>query len=141
MALIGIRKARRQFKEAPNLALQGLRKGLFIEGEKIMTAAKQMAPVDLGNLKNSGFVSLPEVLPNRRSVELTLAFGGPAGAGNQGGVTNARKVGYAVIQHEDCSLNHPGHGRCKYLQIPVNRAKRGMSRRVGRHIDAEVRKL
>ena len=106
-----------------------------------MTSAKQIVPVDLGNLKNSGFVSLPEVGPNRKTVTVILAFGGPAGSGNHDNKTNKEPVGYAIIQHFDCTLNHPGHGQCRYLSKPVNRARKGLQNRVKKHIDEAVRRI
>jgi len=87
--------------------------------EEVMTAAKRVVPVDLGNLMNSGHVQGPNL--KAATLEVLLGFGGPAGAGNHGGQTNKQDVGYAEKVHENMNPNihwqRPGSGP-KYLENP-----------------------
>lgn len=107
-------------------ALQATKQALFMEGEGIMAQAKELVPVDTGNLRASGHVRLPEA--RQSAVSVQLGFGGPAGAG-----TNAEDVGYAVIVHEDLNAFHEV-GTAKYLEMPVSQAKRGLSKRIADHV-------
>ena len=77
--------------------------GLFEAGNMIMTDAKRRVPVDLGNLKGSGYVTAPTATPGGTHVE--VGFGGPA-------------AGYAIYVHEDLSAHHPV-GEAKYLENAV----------------------
>lgn len=81
-----------------------LRGALFRRCEAIMTRSKdEFVPVELGNLKNTGHVSID---PNKLVV--TLAYGGPG-------------VDYAVIQHERLDFQHRVGGP-KYLERPLMEA-------------------
>lgn len=138
MRIKGLGALRAQMRRKPAQALQGMRRGLFQEAEGIMTQSKQaFVPVDTGTLRASGFVELPMVTPN--GVQVALGFGGPAGSGNQNGQTNSKAVGYAVPVHENCQAFH-AVGSCKYLEIPLKRAQRGMAKRLRADVDAELRK-
>lgn len=70
----------------------------------IMTEAKQRAPVDVGTLRNSGYVTLPSRQGGDTFVE--AGFGGAAKA-------------YAVRQHEELSYRHEV-GEAKYLENAIN---------------------
>jgi hypothetical protein len=105
------RKIERIAREFPNRVERSLR----VEAELVMTDSKKnYVPVDLGALRDSGFVGNVE----RRGEELsvTLAFGGPTAP-------------YAIIQHERPDFVHPV-GSWKYLEIPLNQAIPGMARRI-----------
>ena len=54
-------------------------------------------------------------------VSVTLGYGGAA-------------QDYAVVQHEDESLNHPNGGEAKYLEKPLLRRLAGMGERIGREV-------
>lgn len=115
------------------LALEGpkaLAAGMYEEAEGTMTVAKTLTPVEFGNLRASGHVTLPEVTPS--SIEVTLGFGGPAGSGNQG-ETNAEDVGYAVYVHERVELKHPV-GQAKFLESAVNQRQTGQAARLAAHL-------
>ena len=86
---------------------------LRAEAEIEMTEAKRRTPVDTGALRASGFVGGPTQVDAETQV-VTLAFGGPAGSGNQG-ETNDVDVGYAVYVHEDLEAFHPT-GEAKFLE-------------------------
>lgn len=77
---------------------------LYAEANNIMTASKRLVPVDLGALKGSGYVTLPEI--NGNHIELEMGYGGPA-------------KDYALIQHERTDFRHPDGGQAKYLQAAV----------------------
>jgi hypothetical protein len=89
---------------------------LYLSAEEVMAEAKEKTPVDTGNLRASGHVQQPVIENGVISVE--LGFGGPAGAGNQGGDTNPEDVGYAEIVHEDLAANHVV-GQAKFLEEPL----------------------
>ena len=77
--------------------------GLYEAGQMIVTDAKRRVPVDLGNLKGSGYVTAPTATPGGTNVE--VGFGGPA-------------ADYAIYVHEDLSAHHPV-GEAKYLENAV----------------------
>lgn len=91
-------------------------KVLYTRAELIMARSKnEFVPVDLGVLKDSGYVQRP--VRRGLDIEVTLGFGGAAQA-------------YAMRQHEDLELHHPplksrkGHigsqvGGPKYLERPM----------------------
>lgn len=89
---------------------------LFKEANFIMTTSKGLVPVDLGTLKSTGHVSLP--LITKSSIEVTLAYGGPAAP-------------YALDQHENLSYQHKGHGQPKYLQYPMEAAAATILKKIG----------
>ena len=78
---------------------------LYREGEAIIGDAKESyVPVDLGILRDSGHVGLPDISGSRVQVE--IGFGGAA-------------QDYAAIVHEDLTANHPNGGGPKYLERPL----------------------
>jgi hypothetical protein len=81
----------------------------------IMTEAKDRAPLDVGTLRNSGYVTLPVTRGGDTFVE--AGFGGAAKA-------------YAVIQHE----GHYNHdvGERKYLENAINAKEQEVRERVKR---------
>ncbi len=85
---------------APNAVAQGV----YLEGNNIMTASKRRTPVDIGALKGSGYVTLPEMHGSRILVE--AGYGGPA-------------ADYAVVQHEKTELRHEV-GEAKFLEKSVD---------------------
>lgn len=110
---------------APSDAIKAAKRVLFREGEKIMTDSKQrFVPVDLGELKDSGFVDKPVVKPFTQTVSVTLGFGGIAKA-------------YALIQHENLGFKHKTGGP-KYLERPVDLAAKRVSRNVGQAIGRAI---
>jgi hypothetical protein len=55
---------------------EALETALYREAETVITMAKERVPVDMGILKNSGFVELPVMTDDQ--VTVTLGFGGAA---------------------------------------------------------------
>lgn len=105
------------------------------QGEFIMTKAKRITPVRDGHLRASGHV-VPD--PSSKKFRVTLGFGGPAGIGNQGG-TNAKKVGYAVIQHEVRSFVH-AVGQWKFLEKPMLEAIPSLARKIANDVQKGLEK-
>lgn len=77
---------------------------LYEIGNEVMAESKRLVPVDTGALKGSGYVTAPAV--DGGKIEVELGYGGPAAQ-------------YAVRQHEDLSLRHPGGGQAKFLEQPL----------------------
>lgn len=89
----------------PEKTLKAAGGALYRRGEAIITDSKEnYVPVDQGILRDSGHVELPEYVDG--GVQVALGFGGAAEA-------------YAVVQHEDFSLQHPNGGGPKYLERPL----------------------
>ena len=103
-----------QLREALNLlgknATPSLGMALYVKGEQIMAKAKELTPVDTGNLRASGHVTLPRIGPHKAEVE--LGFGGSAGA-----TVGGKYVGYALYVHENLSAKHKV-GQAKFLEAP-----------------------
>lgn len=126
--VVGVPALASKFKRAKNAVKQAVRATLFQEAEKIMTASKRQVPVDTGNLRASGHVTLPFEVGGKMFVE--LGYGGPAGAGNHGGQTNNESVGYALSVHEDLQARHNPGQKAKYLEDPVNEHVPKLSRAI-----------
>jgi len=105
----------------PDRTLQVTGGALYREAERIMADSKEhFVPVDLGILRDSGFVELPAIEAGK-NVRVTLGFGGAASE-------------YAAIVHEDLSANHPNGGEAKYLEKPLLAASQGLAARVAEDV-------
>jgi hypothetical protein len=114
-----LRKLDRLAQQGPN-AIAG---SLFRQGEKIMGRSKEeFVPVDLGVLKASGHVQLPEI--NGDEITVVMGYGGPAEA-------------YALVQHERLDFNHPNGGGPKYLERPLMEAKQTLLHDIAKDLDLE----
>jgi len=76
---------------------------LYQVGQELMTRSKALVPVDTGTLKGSGYLTEPAHEGGLTTVQ--VGYGGPSEA-------------YAVRQHEDLSLSHPGGGQANFLGGP-----------------------
>lgn len=114
--LRGLDGALNRLREIAEKAPEAVAAGLFMEANNIMTDAKGRVPVDQGVLRASGYVAPPQMEGGSPVVE--LGFGGPAAS-------------YAVKQHEDTSLRHPGGGEAKFLERAADAARPGIADRVG----------
>lgn len=114
----GVERLRRQLRTRREVLAPAVAAALFVEGETVMAEAKTETPVDTGNLRGSGTVRPPTIEGDRVSVE--LGFGGPAAP-------------YAPIVHEDLAAAHPV-GKAKFLEDPVDRARRGFGRRLAERV-------
>jgi hypothetical protein len=99
----GITKTQGSIKKLEKVSTQALIQALYLEGERVMTDAKEnYVPVLTGALQGSGRVQQPRPMGNGKW-EIRLTFGGPAAA-------------YALEVHErDPKI---GQGKNKYLQKP-----------------------
>jgi hypothetical protein len=85
---------------AINAAKKGGYRGLKAVGDVIGDEAQSLAPKDTEELANSMTVS-----GDYGSLKVAISFD----TGNR----------YAIVQHENTSLNHPNGGQAKYLQEPL----------------------
>ena len=115
--VVGVSGLQRRFRGASKRIQQAIKATLFQEAERMMTISKQQVPVDTGNLRASGHVTLP--FESGGQVFVELGYGGPAGAGAHGGQSNAQSVGYALTVHEDLQMQHRQGTKAKYLEDPV----------------------
>ena len=99
--------------------LKSAEAALYQGASIIMTEAKKRAPLDVGTLRNSGYVTLPRREGSNVIVE--AGFGGAAKA-------------YAVRQHEETSYNHEV-GEAKYLQNAIDAKENEVRERVQRLAD------
>ena len=128
----GLQALMEKFQERPEAMRKAMGTAAYMEGEETISDAKPLVPVLHGGLVNSGFCGLPESQGD--VVSVTFGFGGVAGSGNQGGVTNEGDVGYAIYVHEDMTKHHP-HGQAKFLEDPLNARKSDMSDRLAGRIE------
>lgn len=92
---------------------------LYQEAEAVRTDSMRNTPVDTGALRASHRVERPVVRDG--GVEVEIVVGGPA-------------ADYAVYVHEDLDAFHRV-GEAKFLEKAVNRARPGLSGRIGGRID------
>lgn len=99
----GLEKIRAAIEKAKKRGVEAVASALYVAAGVVMTEAKQRAPVDLGPLRNSGYVTLPEA---SSAPQVELGFGGAAKE-------------YALIQHERLEFKHEV-GEAKYLENAIN---------------------
>lgn len=136
--LIGVPELQRALKRLGPAALDAAGSQLLIEAENIVGKAKQQTPVNFGTLRASGHVQGPDFTGNTATV--VMGFGGPAGIGNHQGDTNDKKVGYAVIVHEQTGARHKVGNR-KYLELPMLEAVNGMASRIAKGLRQHLNRL
>lgn len=115
MQIIGLKDLIKNLEDSGERGKRAVGAGLYLEANNIMRDSKKEAPIDIGNLKNSGYVTLPNISGNTVTVE--IGYGGPAKE-------------YAEIQHERTDFKHPEGGKAKYLQDPLNTASNNFSKNV-----------
>ena len=129
----GRESIRRALREQPEIAGQALATGIYALGNNIMTTSKPLTPKDLGVLRGSGFVTLPELLQQRshggrfssKEYEVTVGFGGPAKA-------------YAEAQHENEHYRHE-EGEAKYLEKALDAHRPDAERFVAAIVSQSIR--
>jgi hypothetical protein len=118
----GVDEFTRFLKETPGLVAKDVKAALYQEGENAMGVSKQRTPVDVGNLKASGHVKLPEV--KKGGVTVTLAYG----------------TDYAIYVHE-IPARHAS-GQSKFLESAIKDNAKGMPGRLrSRILDRIGRRL
>lgn len=91
---------------------------LKIEAEAIMSASKQIVPVDTGILRSSSVVGNPDTQGNVHRIE--MGYGGAASD-------------YAVVVHELLDTHHPV-GQAKFLEVPLRAAAPYLLENIARRI-------
>lgn len=133
--IVGLEQTQRAMQRALRDGAEALAAGLVIEAERIMTESKRECPVDIGTLRSTGHVQPPDIASDG-SATVQLGYGGPA-------------VDYALRQHEDTTLRHEKRqkdgslkdvGKAKYLEDPLNRARRGFDARLARHVALAIKR-
>jgi hypothetical protein len=118
MELEGLEKVTRELNSRLKKIKTVSAKGLADVCLDCLGRSVERAPVDLGDLRGSGYAKL-----NGR----TIAKGSPDGGVSSMGSASASGVEklegvigfeepYALKQHEDLTLNHPKGGEAKYLE-------------------------
>lgn len=111
-----------QLRKHLDAARRSAEAALYQGGSIIMTEAKKRAPLDVGTLRNSGYVTLPQREGDDVFVE--VGFGGAAKA-------------YAVKQHEELSYHHE-IGEAKYLENAINVKEEEIRAHIKRVSDAAL---
>jgi hypothetical protein len=111
-----------QLRKHLDAARKAAEAALYQGGSIIMTEAKKRAPLDVGTLRNSGYVTLPQRAGDEVFVE--VGFGGAAKA-------------YAVKQHEELSYHHE-IGEAKYLENAINVKEEEIRAHIKRVSDAAL---
>jgi hypothetical protein len=125
VTLTGLPEMMAILKRFPDEAMRATGAFLYQEGEHIVADAKEnFVPVDLGALRDSGYVSLPATSGGRVSVE--IGFGGASAE-------------YAVIVHEDLDAQHPNGGQAKYLEVPMLQRTQDLAARLAADVGASLR--
>lgn len=97
-----------------NAAVRGLREG----SEHLLTTANYTVPLETGDLMRSGLADVDD-----QALEAVVSYGsGPAAP-------------YALIQHEDTTLQHDEGRRAKWLELALQEERR----KIQNHIEDSLR--
>lgn len=99
----GMKELNQQLEALGKDAKQALSMAMMQSAQDVANEADELVPVDEGILRASQDVKPKGMFTNRPNV--TISYGGPSAP-------------YALVQHEDTSLKHPGGGQAKYLEEP-----------------------
>jgi hypothetical protein len=126
MKLEGLEKVTRELNSRITKVKNVTAKGLTDISLDCLGKSVQRAPVDLGDLRGSGYVKMNGRTIARGSKEGSISSGGSVGMSE----TKVESVigftePYALKQHEDLTLKHPKGGEAKYLEktLDENRDK------------------
>lgn len=120
---------------------------LYREAEGILAQSVELCPVDTGALRASRYATPPQ--RDGDTITVTIGYGGPAGGSGEMeglaiddailfGTARAKDPAvYAIYVHENLEAHHPV-GSAKYLEIPFQTAKRGMTARIAADMRAEL---
>ena len=104
--IVNLAEFSKKMDALPGAVLAEAAQTLREEAEEVMTRSKELVPVDTGTLRSTGHV--PPTRRERNTVEVDMAYGGPAAA-------------YAVHVHENIKAgihwSVPGTGP-KFLERP-----------------------
>ena len=122
--IVGVKKLLGQLKARIGDYIQALEAAMWMEAENIMSDSRPLVPKDTGMLVNSGHVELP--IRTSEGIEVAFGYGGAS-------------AGYATYVHENLEAHHTV-GQAKYLEIPVQKAKPGMSARIAARMQRRLSK-
>jgi hypothetical protein len=112
--LRGAKKVLANLAKASDDLKEGLAASLYAEGQAIIAESVKQVPVDTGRLRQSHYAAPPKDSPRGPSVQ--IGYG----------------TDYAVAVHERTEVSHSEPTKAKYLEGPVNAAKRGYASRIAR---------
>lgn len=124
-ALKGVSEVQKRAKAHVDAKVKAGAGALYELAEEVIAASQPLVPVEFGILKNSRFVKKPVIRGENASVQ--LGYGGQAEA-------------YAVVQHEDLTLNHPNGGQAKFLEIPFLEMRKDFAARLAAKIKERTEK-
>lgn len=87
---------------------------VYEEAMDVMSASVKLCPVDKGRLRSTAYVEPPRVSANP---EARLGYG----------------TDYGIYVHERTELHHEV-GQAKFLEVPLQAARRGYTERVGKRL-------
>lgn len=110
-----------------------LGKGLYREGLGILAQSRPLVPVDTGALRASGYVTQP--IKEGNVIFVLIGYGGVAAKFNP--KTGESTGNYALFVHENLDAFHHV-GMAKFLEIPFNAARAGMSGRLADFVQGKL---
>jgi hypothetical protein len=109
----GAKKAMENLERYDDNTIRAVAKAMYNESLTVMEHSQCIVPVDNNFLRNSYYVTLPDMKSKRPSVE--LGYG----------------ASYALIVHERTNVTFKTPGTmAKYLAIPINQARRKLAKRI-----------
>lgn len=120
LELSGISELQRSLQRLARQAEQALVLALQAEAERILEDSRPLVPLDTGLLVTTGMVE-------NQSDGADIRYGGRGLAG------------YAIIQHEETSFQHPNGGQHHYLSAPFLEATGDMPQRLAADMAPRMR--
>ncbi len=106
VTITGIQRTQRELEGFLKRCPQAVGIGLYHLGERVMNASQRLVPVQTGELRDSAYVTAPDV--SRSRVQVELGYGAE----------------HAVEIHEDTSASHTT-GQAKFLETAILQRARG----------------
>lgn len=104
--------------------------GLVESAAHIFAQSQALVPREDGQLAESG-----QLLPDPANLEVVISYGNNE---TQPGYTSPAND-YAVVQHEDTTLEHPNGGQAKYLEEPLMQEAGEVGATVAKHMRERLR--
>lgn len=127
--LVGLKQVAEALQETIDGMIGGSVQGLADAGIFILSESAPRAPVDMGDLRGSGYVEMAgQTIARSESSGGVVASGGiPKDAA---AVIVGFSAPYAAIQHEQVFDNHPHSGEAKYLESVLEEKQDDVLRRI-----------
>lgn len=118
--LLGSEELKKKIRQLPHVALKAAAASMYRTAEEIMADSKDnYVPIDTGNLKSTGHVSL--VKESDSEVSVQLKYGGPAAQ-------------YAIPVHE-INKNYRNGKQWKYLETPLKAHSKDVIKNLEKDLD------